>query len=231
MVLPDGIIDFNDDSKTENTRVSYPIYHINNIVKPVSKAGHATKVIFLSADTFGVLPPVSRLTEDQIKYYFLSGYTAKVAGTERGIIEPVPSFSACFGAAFLLLDPIIYANELIRKIKQHNAEAWLVNTGWIGGPYGTGNRISLKSTRKIIDAILNDSILNTEYSTIPVFNLSIPEKVDGIDNDILDPAKAWISPLKWHIAATDLALKFINNFSKFTTNKDSEKLVVSGPRV
>ena len=231
VVLPDGIIDFNDDSKTENTRVSYPIYHINNIVKPVSKAGHATKVIFLSADTFGVLPPVSRLTEDQIKYYFLSGYTAKVAGTERGIIEPVPSFSACFGAAFLLLDPIIYANELIRKIKQHNAEAWLVNTGWIGGPYGTGNRISLKSTRKIIDAILNDSILNTEYSTIPVFNLSIPEKVDGIDNDILDPAKAWISPLKWHIAATDLALKFINNFSKFTTNKDSEKLVVSGPRV
>jgi phosphoenolpyruvate carboxykinase (ATP) len=231
VVLPGGIIDFNDDSKTENTRVSYPIYHINNIVKPVSKAGHATKVIFLSADTFGVLPPVSRLTEDQIKYYFLSGYTAKVAGTERGIIEPVPSFSACFGAAFLLLDPIIYANELIRKIKQHNAEAWLVNTGWTGGPYGTGSRISLKSTRKIIDAILNDSILNSEYSTIPVFNLSIPEKVDGIGNDILDPAKAWISPLKWHITATDLALKFINNFSKFTTNKDSAKLIESGPRI
>jgi phosphoenolpyruvate carboxykinase (ATP) len=231
VVLPGGIIDFNDDSKTENTRVSYPIYHINNIVKPVSKAGHANKVIFLSADTFGVLPPVSRLTEDQIKYYFLSGYTAKVAGTERGIVEPVPSFSACFGAAFLLLDPIIYANELIRKIKQHNAEAWLVNTGWTGGPYGTGSRISLKSTRKIIDAILDDSILNSEYSTIPVFNLSIPEKVDGIDNDILDPAKTWISPLKWHITATDLALKFINNFSKFTTNKDSEKLVESGPRI
>jgi phosphoenolpyruvate carboxykinase (ATP) len=231
VVLPDGTIDFNDDSKTENTRVSYPIYHINNIIKPVSKAGHAKKVIFLSADTFGVLPPVSRLTEEQIRYYFLSGYTAKIAGTERGIIEPVPSFSACFGAAFLMLDPIIYANELLRKIRIHNAEAWLVNTGWTGGPYGTGNRISLPFTRRIIDAILDDSILKHEFVTIPVFNLSIPLKIDGLDEDILDPAHTWNSPFKWHIAATDLALKFSNNFSKFTTNEETAKLIESGPSI
>ena len=231
VVLPDGTIDFDDDSKTENTRVSYPIYHINNIVKPVSKAGHAKKVIFLTADTFGVLPPVSRLTEEQTKYYFLSGYTAKVAGTERGIIEPVPSFSACFGAAFLMLDPIIYANELIRKMKQHKAEAWLVNTGWTGGPYGTGYRIEIKNTRRIIRSILDDSIKNTDYSQIPVFNLSIPEKIDGIDSKILDPAKAWSSPHIWHIAATDLALKFINNFSKFTSNEETALLVEHGPEI
>ncbi|HSL85464.1 MAG TPA: phosphoenolpyruvate carboxykinase (ATP), partial [Bacteroidales bacterium] len=185
IVLPDGTIDFDDDSKTENTRVSYPIYHINNIVKPVSRAGHARKVIFLTADTFGVLPPVSRLTKDQTRYYFLSGYTAKVAGTERGIKEPVPSFSACFGAAFLLLDPIVYANELIRKMEQNNAEAWLVNTGWMGGPYGTGRRIDLPSTRKIINAILDDSIKNSDFTQTPVFNLSIPLYLKEIDENLL----------------------------------------------
>lgn len=231
VVLSDGTIDFNDDSKTENTRVSYPIYHINNIVKPVSKSGHAKKVIFLSADAFGVLPPVSRLTEEQTRYYFLSGYTAKVAGTERGIVEPLPSFSACFGAAFLMLDPIVYANELTRKMKEHNAEAWLVNTGWMGGPYGTGNRIDLPSTRRIINAILNDSIKNCEYTTLPVFNLSIPTKLDGLNDDLLDPGKAWESRTKWHIAATDLALKFINNFNKFITGKETEKLIEHGPRI
>lgn len=231
VILPDGTIDFDDDSKTENTRVSYPIYHINNIVKPVSKAGHAKKVIFLTADTFGVLPPVSRLTEEQTKYYFLSGYTAKVAGTERGIIEPVPSFSACFGAAFLMLDPIIYANELAKKMKQHKAEAWLVNTGWIGGPYGTGYRIEIQTTRRIISAILDDSIKNADFVNLPVFNLSIPVKIPGIDNKILDPAKAWSSPHIWHIAATDLALKFINNFSKFTSNEETALLVEHGPEI
>jgi phosphoenolpyruvate carboxykinase (ATP) len=231
VVLSDGTIDFNDDSKTENTRVSYPIYHINNIVKPVSKAGHAKKVIFLSADTFGVLPPVSRLTEEQTRYYFLSGYTAKVAGTERGIVEPVPSFSACFGAAFLLLDPIVYANELTRKMKMHNAEAWLVNTGWMRGPYCIGNRIDLPSTRLIINAILDDSILECEFVSIPVFNLSIPTKIEGVDNSILDPGKAWDSPTKWHAAATDLALKFINNFSKFAANKETAELASYGPRI
>jgi phosphoenolpyruvate carboxykinase (ATP) len=231
VVLSDGTIDFNDISKTENTRVSYPIYHINNIVKPVSKAGHAKKVIFLSADTFGVLPPVSRLTEEQTRYYFLSGYTAKVAGTERGIVEPVPSFSACFGAAFLMLDPIIYANELTRKMKMHNAEAWLVNTGWTGGPYGIGNRIDLPSTRKIINNILDDSITGCEFVTIPIFNLSIPTKIDGIDDDILEPAKAWDSDSKWHVAATDLALKFINNFRKFSSSKEIAKLADHGPKL
>ncbi len=231
VVLDDGTIDFNDSSKTENTRVSYPIYHINNIVKPVSKTGHAKKVIFLSADTFGVLPPVSRLTEGQTRYYFLSGYTAKIAGTERGIDEPVPSFSACFGAAFLMLDPIIYANELTCKMKIHNAEAWLINTGWTGGPYGTGNRIDLPSTRKIIDSILDDSILNCEFITIPIFNFSIPTKIEGVDENILNPGKSWSSPSSWRIAATDLAFKFINNFSKFSTNKETAKLSEFGPKI
>jgi phosphoenolpyruvate carboxykinase (ATP) len=231
VVLSDGTIDFNSDAKTENTRVSYPIYHINNIVKPVSKAGHATKVIFLSADTFGVLPPVSRLTEEQCKYYFLSGYTAKVAGTERGIVEPVPSFSACFGAAFLMVDPIIYANELTRKMKIHGAEAWLINTGWIRGPYGTGSRIDLPSTRRIINAILDDSINDNEFVNLPVFNVSIPVKIKGVDESILDPANGWESTTKWHIAASDLALKFINNFSKFTSNPETASLVEHGPKI
>jgi phosphoenolpyruvate carboxykinase (ATP) len=231
VILSDGTIDFNDNSKTENTRVSYPIYHIHNIVKPVSKAGHAKKVIFLSADAFGVLPPVSRLTEEQTRYYFLSGYTAKVAGTERGIVEPVPSFSTCFGAAFLMLDPIIYANELTRKMKMHNAEAWLVNTGWMGGPYGTGTRIDLPSTRLIINAILDGSIIDCEFVTLPIFNLNIPARVKGVDESILDPAKVWDSPSKWRVAATDLALKFINNFSKFTGNKETASLVSFGPMI
>ncbi len=231
VVMSDGTIDFNSDSKTENTRVSYPIYHINNIVKPVSKAGHAKKVIFLSADTFGVLPPVSRLSEEQTKYYFLSGYTAKVAGTERGIVEPVPSFSACFGAAFLMLDPIIYANELIRRMKMNGAEGWLVNTGWLGGPYGTGNRIDLPTTRKIINAILDGSVSESEFTTLPVFNLRIPEKINGVDENILHPGKAWDSKVKWNIAATDLAFKFINNFSKFTSNPETAELADYGPTV
>ncbi len=229
VVLSDGTIDFNNSSKTENTRVSYPIYHINNIVKPVSKAGHAKKVIFLTADAFGVLPPVSRLTEEQTRYYFLSGYTAKVAGTERGIIEPVPSFSACFGAAFLMLDPIIYANELTKKMKLHNTEAWLVNTGWMAGPYGIGTRIDLPSTRLIINAILDGSIMDCEFFSLPVFNLSIPSRIKGVDNNILDPGKVWDSQSKWRVAATDLALKFINNFSKFTANKEAAGLVSFGP--
>lgn len=231
VILSDGTIDFNNNSKTENTRVSYPIYHITNIVKPVSKAGPAKKVIFLTADAFGVLPPVSRLTEDQTRYYFLSGYTAKVAGTERGILEPVPSFSACFGGTFLMLDPIIYANELMRKMKMNNAEAWLVNTGWMGGPYGTGTRIELSYTRQIINAILNNTISDCEFVTLPIFNLNIPVMVDGVDPIILDPSKTWESQTRWRVAATDLALKFISNFSKFTSNPESAKLVNSGPRI
>jgi phosphoenolpyruvate carboxykinase (ATP) len=231
VILPDGTIDFNDQSKTENTRVSYPIYHINNIVKPVSKAGPAKKVIFLSADAFGVLPPVSRLTEDQTRYYFLSGYTAKIGGTERGIVEPVPHFSACFGATFLMLDPIIYANELARKMKIHKTEAWLVNTGWMGGTYNSGTRIELQTTRKIINAILYSSLDNCEFINIPVFNLAIPSKIEGVDENTLDPGKAWDTPYKWHIAATDLAMKFILNFSKFSVNDETAKLADFGPRI
>jgi phosphoenolpyruvate carboxykinase (ATP) len=231
VVSSDGTIDFNNSSKTENTRVSYPLYHLTDIVKPVSRAGHPGKIIFLTADTFGVLPPVSRLTEEQTKYYFLSGYSAKIAGTERGIIEPVPSFSACFGAAFLMLDPIVYANEMARRMNQHNTEVWLVNTGWTGGPYNTGKRIDLRTTRHIIDSILNDSIKKYKYSTIPVFNLSIPDRIDGVDTKILEPSGTWSSPVKWHIAATDLALKFINNFSKFSSNEEAAKLGEFGPKL
>ena len=231
VVQSDGTIDFNDSTKTENTRVSYPIYHIENIVKPRSIAGHAKTVIFLTADTFGVLPPVSRLTEEQTKYYFLSGYTAKVAGTERGIIEPVPSFSACFGAAFLMLDPSVYANELTRRMKMHKAQAWLVNTGWTGGPYGTGSRIDLPSTRNIINSILDGSLNNCEYEILPVFNLAMPVKVKGVDENILDPAKAWNSKIRWHIAATDLALKFINNFNKFASSKEVAPIADFGPKI
>ena len=229
VILDDGTIDFNDTSKTENTRVSYPLYHIENIVKPVSKAGPARKVIFLTADAFGVLPPVSKLTEEQTKYYFLSGYTAKVAGTERGILEPKPSFSTCFGGTFLMLDPMVYANELASKMKINKAEAWLVNTGWMGGPYGTGNRIDLAITRKIVNAILDGTILKSEFQEIPVFKLNIPLHIDSIDDNILNPAKTWTSEIKWRIAATDLGLKFVNNFNKFKENPESEALVAHGP--
>lgn len=231
VVLPDGTIDFNDSSKTENTRVSYPIYHIDNIVKPVSKAGHADTVIFLTADAFGVLPPVSRLNRGQTMYYFLSGYTAKVAGTERGIKEPVPSFSSCFGAAFLMLEPVIYARELLKRMDKNNSPAWLVNTGWTGGAYGKGKRIDLPSTRKIINAILDRSILNEEFYTIPVFGLSIPRKIEGVDSNLLDPSKSWESPEKWHEAAVDLAGKFISNFSRISSDPETEKLSVYGPMI
>jgi len=221
VVLPDGAIDFNDSSKTENTRVSYPLYHINNIVKPVSRAGHATKVIFLTADAFGVLPPLAKLTDEQTMYYFLSGYTAKVAGTEIGIKEPVSSFSACFGAAFLMLDPLIYAKELTRKMRAHNAEAWLVNTGWMGGPYGTGKRIDLPSTRIIINAILDGSLSNGNFETLPIFNLSVPLDIKGIDPRLLHPGKMWSSNEEWEVAARSLARKFLSNFCRFTYNPET----------
>jgi phosphoenolpyruvate carboxykinase (ATP) len=229
VVRDDGSIDFDNDSKTENTRVSYPIYHINNIVKPVSKAGHAGKVIFLTADAFGVLPPVARLSTGQTGYYFVSGYTAKVAGTELGIKEPVPSFSACFGAAFLLLDPAIYARELIRKMNMHNADAWLVNTGWMGGPYGRGERISIRATRNIINSILDGSINRSSFVTLPVFNLEIPTDLQGVDSKILNPALAWDSESDWHTAAVDLGKKFRNNFNKFTYNQELKEMEKHGP--
>jgi len=227
----DGVINFDDNSKTENTRVSYPIYHIDNIVKPVSKGGHAKKVIFLTADAFGVLPPVSKLTSDQTEYHFLSGYTAKVAGTERGITEPKPSFSACFGAAFLLLHPTKYAQELVKKMKEHKSEAYLVNTGWIGGPYKVGHRIDLPTTRKIIDAIMDGSLDNAEYETIPIFNLKVPKALNGIDSKIFNPRNLWADHTKWDTAATDLAKKFIDNFEGFTDNAEGKRLVAAGPKI
>ncbi len=193
VVRSDGSIDFDDASKTENTRVSYPIYHIDNIVKPVSKAGHAKKVIFLTADAFGVLPPVSRLSSDQTQYHFLSGFTAKLAGTERGVTEPTPTFSACFGAAFLTLHPTKYAEVLVKRMQDAGVEAWLVNTGW----NGTGKRISLKDTRAIINAILSGELAQAETQTLPIFNLEMPIAVAGIDAHLLDPRNTWEDPSQW----------------------------------
>ncbi len=226
-----GEILFADGSKTENTRVSYPIYHINNIVKPVSKGGHAKKVIFLTADAFGVLPPVSKLSMDQTQYQFLSGYTAKVAGTERGVKEPTPTFSSCYGKAFLLLHPTVYARELIRKMEEHGSTAYLVNTGWIGGAYGVGKRIDIPSTRAIIDAILDGSIENAEFETLPFFNLSIPKSVNGVKSELLNPRNLWADPKEWDKAAIGLAEKFIKNFESFTDNDEGKRLVAAGPQI
>ncbi len=226
-----GKIDYKSNRKTENTRVSYPIYHIDNIVKPVSKAGHAKKVIFLTADAFGVLPPVSKLTFDQTKYHFITGYTAKLAGTERGIKEPKPAFSACFGAAFLLLDPTKYAHELIRKMEQQGATAYLINTGWIGGAFGTGKRIDLPSTRKIINAVLDGSLDKAEFETLPIFNLQIPKHIDGVDSKMLNPRNAWANPAEWESAAQTLGQKFIDNFKRFTDHPEAEILVAAGPQL
>ena len=223
----DGKIDFNDGSTTQNTRVSYPIYHIDNIVKPVSKAGHASKVIFLTADAFGVMPPVSKLTPEQTKYHFLSGFTAKLAGTERGVTSPQPTFSACFGAAFLSLHPTKYGKELVKKMKAHNAKAYLVNTGW----NGTGKRISIKDTRAIIDAILDGSIDSAETKTIPIFNLEVPTALPGVNPAILDPRDTYQDSSEWDKKANELAGLFIKNFEKYTDNEEGKALVAAGPKL
>ncbi|RAW90479.1 phosphoenolpyruvate carboxykinase (ATP) [Photorhabdus laumondii] len=226
-VLTDGTVDFHDGSKTENTRVSYPINHIENIVKPVSKAGHATKVIFLTADAFGVLPPVSRLTPEQTQYHFLSGFTAKLAGTERGVTEPTPTFSACFGAAFLTLHPTQYAEVLVKRMQAAGAKAYLVNTGW----NGTGKRISIKDTRGIIDAILNGDIEETDTITLPIFDLAVPTALPGVDTDILDPRKTYADKSQWEEKAKDLAHRFVDNFDKYTDTLAGEALVKAGPKL
>jgi phosphoenolpyruvate carboxykinase (ATP) len=223
----EGKIDFNDGSVTQNTRVSYPIYHIDNIVKPVSKAGPATKVIFLTADAFGVMPPVAKLTPEQTQYHFLSGFTAKLAGTERGITTPKPTFSACFGAAFLSLHPTKYGQELVKKMEANNAEAYLVNTGW----NGTGKRISIKDTRGIIDAILDGSIEKAKTKTLPIFNLEIPTSLPGVDKGILDPRDTYKDASEWNKRATELAELFINNFKQYTDNEQGKALVSSGPQL
>jgi len=222
-----GVIDFNDKSVTENTRVSYPIYHINNIVRPESQGPAAKQVIFLSADAFGVLPPVSILTAEQTKYYFLSGFTAKLAGTERGITEPTPTFSACFGQAFLELHPTKYADELVKKMNQSGAKAYLVNTGW----NGTGKRISIRDTRGIIDAILNHSIDSAPTKNIPYFNFEVPTQLEGVDTKILDPRDTYANAEEWEVKAKDLAARFIKNFHKYESNDGGKSLVKAGPQL
>ena len=226
-VAADGKIDFADKSVTENTRVSYPIDHIENIVKPVSKGPAAKQVIFLSADAFGVLPPVSILNAEQTKYYFLSGFTAKLAGTERGITEPTPTFSACFGAAFLSLHPTKYAEELVKKMEKSGAKAYLVNTGW----NGSGKRISIKDTRGIIDAILDGSIDKAPTKVIPFFDFVVPTELPNVDPKILDPRDTYECACKWEEKAKDLAARFIKNFSKFEGNEAGKALVAAGPKL
>ncbi len=222
-----GKIDFADKSVTENTRVSYPIDHIKNIVRPVSAAPAAKNVIFLSADAFGVLPPVSILTPEQTQYYFLSGFTAKLAGTERGITEPTPTFSACFGQAFLELHPTKYAEELVKKMQKSGAKAYLVNTGW----NGTGKRISIKDTRGIIDAILNGDIDKAPTKTIPFFNFEVPTELNGVATEILDPRDTYANVEDWNKKAEDLAGRFIKNFAKYETNPAGKALVAAGPQL
>ncbi len=223
----DGKIDFADKSVTENTRVSYPIDHITNIVRPVSAAPDAKSVIFLSADAFGVLPPVSVLTPEQTQYYFLSGFTAKLAGTERGITEPTPTFSACFGQAFLELHPTKYAEELVKKMKKSGAKAYLVNTGW----NGTGKRISIKDTRGIIDAILSGAIDKTPTKKIPYFDFEVPTELPGVDPAILDPRDTYADAKVWNEKAVDLAGRFIKNFAKYEGNAAGKALVSAGPKI
>ncbi len=220
-----GKIDFNDKSVTENTRVSYPIDHIRNI-QPGSSAPAAKNVIFLSADAFGVLPPVSILTPEQTQYYFLSGFTAKLAGTERGITEPTPTFSACFGQAFLELHPTKYAEELVKKMQKSGAKAYLVNTGW----NGTGKRISIPDTRGIIDAILDGSILKAETKKIPLFDFEVPTSLPNVNPAILDPRDTYADPKEWEVKAKDLAARFQKNFTKYTTNEAGKALVAAGPK-
>ena len=222
-----GKINFADKSVTENTRVSYPIYHIHNIVRPVSHAPAAKQVIFLSADAFVVLPPVSILDPEQTKYYFLSGFTAKLAGTERGITEPTPTFSACFGQAFLELHPTKYAEELVRHMKKSGAKAYLVNTGW----NGTGKRISIRDTRGIIDAILDHSIDSAPTKTIPYFNFVVPTQLSGVDPNILDPRDTYANAADWEVKAKDLAARFIKNFGKYEGNRAGKALVKAGPQL
>ena len=222
----DGKIDFADKSVTENTRVSYPINHIKNIVRPVSSAPDAKQVIFLSADAFGVLPPVSILTPEQTKYYFLSGFTAKLAGTERGITEPTPTFSACFGQAFLELHPTKYADELVKKMQKSGAKAYLVNTGW----NGTGKRISIKDTRGIIDAILSGAIDKAPTKTIPYFNFEVPTELTGVATNILDPRDTYADKAEWDAKAKDLASRFVKNFAKYEGNEEGKELVSAGPK-
>tara|TARA_B100001121_G_scaffold110244_1_gene97083 strand:+ start:21779 stop:23416 length:1638 start_codon:yes stop_codon:yes gene_type:complete len=230
VVDANGDVDFTDGSKTENTRVSYPIYHIDNIVKPVSKGGHANKIIFLTCDAYGVLPPVSKLSKNQAMYQYLSGYTAKVAGTELGVTEPTATFSACFGSPFLTVHPTQYAQILGHKMEEFNADAYLVNTGWTGGSYGVGSRISIKATRAIIDGILDGSIENASYKTSDVFGFQVPLSLPNFDNALLDPRSTWEDKDAFDKTAQKLAIQFHENFKKFTGTELGKALEKYGPQ-
>jgi phosphoenolpyruvate carboxykinase (ATP) len=227
----EGNVDFHDTSKTQNGRVSYPLYHIENIVKPVSRGGHPNNIIFLTCDAFGVLPPVAKLTQDQAMYQYLSGYTAKVAGTELGVTEPQATFSACFGAPFLALHPTQYADVLGRKMSEHGAKAYLVNTGWTGGGYGVGHRMSLTATRKIIDAILDGSIEHCTFHTMPVFNFQIPEALADVDATLLNPRNTWEDKLAYDETLHRVGRMFAENFERFSDAEHGRVLVSAGPHI
>ncbi|MEN8133062.1 MAG: phosphoenolpyruvate carboxykinase (ATP) [Pseudomonadota bacterium] len=227
----DGSPDYQDRSLTENTRVSYPIYHINNIVKPVSKGGHPKNIIFLTCDAFGVLPPVAKLNSEQAKYYFLNGYTAKVAGTELGITEPRAAFSACFGGAFLTVHPTMYGEILGKKMEGHDSNAWLVNTGWSGGGYGTGDRMPLKVTRAIIDAIFDGSLEQAEYEKTEIFNLMTPKSVSGVESDILNPRNTWSDKGEYDEARVKLARMFVEHFKRYTDSPQGVAMEKAGPQL
>jgi phosphoenolpyruvate carboxykinase (ATP) len=226
-----GHVDFASKKKTENTRVSYPIGHIENIVKPVSKGGHPSKIIFLACDAYGVLPPVSKLTKEQAMYHYLSGYTAKVAGTELGVKEPQATFSACFGKAFLMVHPTMYAEILAKKMQEHNSCAYLINTGWIAGPYGVGHRIPLKDNRLAVDAILDGSIDKSGFETLPVFDLQIPKHINGVDDKTLNPRHLWADKNAYDAALRKLGAMFVENFKLFTDTPNGRNLISAGPHV
>jgi phosphoenolpyruvate carboxykinase (ATP) len=226
-----GRIDFKSEAKTENTRVSYPIYHIHNIVKPVSKGGHPKRVIFLSCDAYGVLPPVMRLTKEQAMYHFLSGYTAKLAGTELGVTEPQATFSSCFGQAFLSLHPIRYAKILAEKMAKHGATAYAVNTGWVAGKYGVGYRMDIVQTRAIIDAILSGEIDHGQFESMPMFHTEIPKAVKGVDAKLLNPRNAWADKNEYDMVCRKLAESFVKNFKKFEDDPAAKALVAAGPQL
>lgn len=231
VVRPDGSVDFSDASKTENTRVSYPLYHIKNIVKPVSRGNHANVIIFLAADAFGVMPPVAVLSPEEAMYQYLSGYTAKVAGTELGIREPVATFSTCYGAAFLPLHPTVYAEILGEKMRQHKSRAYLVSTGWIGGPYGVGQRINLRQTRNIIHCILNGSIEHAEMDVMPLFRFRIPRALPGVDRSLLNPRNTWSDPAEYDAQARKLAQMFAENFKRYANTEVGKHVAGFGPQV
>ena len=231
VVKADGVVDFNDQSKTENTRVSYPIYHIENIVKPISKGGHPKNIIFLTCDAYGVLPPVAKLSFEQAQYQYLSGYTAKVAGTEIGVKEPTATFSPCFGNAFLSLHPTAYAKVLAEKMRKHGSNAYLVNTGWSGGPYGVGKRMSLKITRRIIDAILDGSLEKANFEKFPVFGFQIPTALHDVDSAVLNPRTTWADKNAYDQTLRKLAAMFVERFQRFTDNAAGQALVQFGPHL